>query len=1059
MSDRAGTPAGVGWSTVLAWLATVIAPPALAGGVWSQFVVHHALLALGYFVAYETAVAIAGFAAVIVREISHRWQGRLTEKLDLAIRRRVSRFEDHYREFLLAGLRFVDLKGLATIGPFTPELDEVFVDVSLVFRPPHLISQGVLGDQAGTERRPLSEFIGQRRPTVLAVVGAPGSGKTTLLRHTARNVCMHAGSLGRTGRDLPILLYLRDHASVIATDPTVSLAALVRSTLGPLAANEAQGWFEQRLRNGRCLILLDGFDEVARQSDRAKVADWVERQVRQYPTNDFVISSRPHGYQSAPITGAEVVQVCGFTSTQVESFIHGWYLAVERHSTGVDSVDIETRARTGSVDLLQRLDQAPALYDLTVNPLLLTMIANVHRYRGALPGNRADLYSEICQVMLWRRQDAKNLASQMNGGKKETVLRSLAYSMMNDRIADLGRDDIITVIKPELRRQSRTVTAEDFLAEVVTSGLLVERETEQFSFAHHTFQEYLAAAYIREKGLVGVLADTVGDPWWRETTLLYAARSDADPIITACITANNVPAIALAFDCVDQDSAFDPSLHAQLDDLLNSAFTAGSEPERRRLMTGVLLTRRLGKQTRAPDGTRLCAKAVTRDIYNLFLGDIHIPEPDSHIWARTPDEIIKGVRGSDAISFLDWANSVSGGISRYRLPTVSALNSRVQQPKVGQGPAEGIYAAWADDGTLNRTQAPVLWVPPGERHPHEMGYSAVANYLQSDLEKSLPSVVFSFLGPRLLSMSSVITNLISANQRLRDAINDPERLDDPESVGSRAADAAMKRLGKFNYDFSKADDLVHPSASEIGRDFQFALYIALARRLARARNLAVELRQNIPANSGRARELVNELAGARDRVRSFSTSLALGRSTFDGFNNDDYLMPQILRKSISAAIEECDHGDDFLSFFSGWFAKRAGIGDGSWRVNPDDMANNLNEAVASFLASMPAGSNDHPVFWMSATARRLKVEAESVFTRSAPASRDVSASIRLSALVLAGEIDEFELSTTGDRSWRVLPPPSKVGDMFREVAAAITWLERRQNGQDLATEVIMLAVD
>ena len=36
---------------------------------------------------------------------------------------------------------------------------------------------------------------------------------------------------------------------------------------------------------------------------------------------------------------------------------------------------------------MRRLKQAPALYDLTVNPLLLTMIANVHRYRGTLPGS------------------------------------------------------------------------------------------------------------------------------------------------------------------------------------------------------------------------------------------------------------------------------------------------------------------------------------------------------------------------------------------------------------------------------------------------------------------------------------------------------------------------------------------------------------------------------------------------------------------------------------------------------------------------------------------------
>ena len=74
---------------------------------------------------------------------------------------------------------------------------------------------------------------------------------------------------------------------------------------------------------------------------------------------------------------------------------------------------------------------------LDCHPLLLTMIANVHRYRGALPGSRADLYSEICQVMLWRRQDAKNLAQPIGGDKKEAILRGLAHTMMERRVSDL----------------------------------------------------------------------------------------------------------------------------------------------------------------------------------------------------------------------------------------------------------------------------------------------------------------------------------------------------------------------------------------------------------------------------------------------------------------------------------------------------------------------------------------------------------------------------------------------------------------------------------------------
>jgi hypothetical protein len=43
-------------------------------------------------------------------------------------------------------MRRIDTKGLATVGPYTPELDEVFVDVGLVPRAPHQVPGGVLAD-------------------------------------------------------------------------------------------------------------------------------------------------------------------------------------------------------------------------------------------------------------------------------------------------------------------------------------------------------------------------------------------------------------------------------------------------------------------------------------------------------------------------------------------------------------------------------------------------------------------------------------------------------------------------------------------------------------------------------------------------------------------------------------------------------------------------------------------------------------------------------------------------------------------------------------------------
>ncbi|MGH8922677.1 MAG: NACHT domain-containing protein, partial [Actinomycetes bacterium] len=171
------------------------------------------------------------------------------------------------------------------------------------------------------------------------------------------------------------------------------------------------------------------------------------------------------------------LQVRSFTDDQVTRFVLGWYLAVERHSTGATGHDLELRAEAAADDLLRRLAAAPALYELTINPLLLTMIAIVHRHCGALPGSRADLYGQICQAMLWRRQEAKTLPVLPEGKKKEAVLGRLAFAMMCWLVCDLPRADVLTEIRPGLRRMSRQLTAEEVLTDIVSNGLLIERET------------------------------------------------------------------------------------------------------------------------------------------------------------------------------------------------------------------------------------------------------------------------------------------------------------------------------------------------------------------------------------------------------------------------------------------------------------------------------------------------------------------------------------------------------------------------------------------------------
>lgn len=370
---------------------------------------------------------------------------------------------------------------------------------------------------------------------------------------------------------------------------------------------------------------------------------WVDEQIAQYPGNDYVITSRPHGYRTTPLAGADVLQVCQFTDQQVTRFLHGWYLAVEQPGSGTND-DAVRRARTAAEDLLQRLRDAPGLYDLTVNPLLLTMIAIVHRERGALPGSRADLYAEICQVLLCRRRQVP--------GDQKRVLQELACTMMQRRIRDLARTDVLTIVGSVLPT-SPTLTIEGFLNEVASSGLLIERENGIYAFVHQTFQEYLAAAHIWETGAISVLTGAVSDPWWRDAILLYVARADAGPVVEACLADGTVSALALAFDCADQAGELAPQLRARLDGLLADVGDPNIDPERRRLIAGVMITRHLGYRTRVASSGYLCLRPISIGIYDLFLDDVRargeerMPDCPDPPKPRAEGEVAVGMRGSD----------------------------------------------------------------------------------------------------------------------------------------------------------------------------------------------------------------------------------------------------------------------------------------------------------------------------------------------------------------------------------------------------------------------------
>ncbi len=392
--------------------------------------------------------------------------------------------------------------------------------------------------------------------------------------------------------------FLREHIKTIVGKEPPHLAELVQAHFANAKSyphlDPPQSWFTSQLRRGRCLVMLDGLDEVARQNQREKVSAWVNEQIRLYPRCPFILTSRPQGYYSAPLDKVHVLSVQPFNYQQVKRFVHAWYLENETLSTGKDDPGVRQQAEQGAHDLLERLRGLPALNDLTVNPLLLTMIAMVHRYRGQLPGRRIELYAEICDVLLGHWRKAKGIQDSLTAAQKRVALQPLAGAMMKRRLRQIGATAAMAVMAELL--QSVNVKGEDaasFLPDLqASSGLLQESELGEWRFAHLTFQEYLAAAYFLEHCEELNFSELVDDSWWHETLRLYAAQGNATALVRACLAKDTVSALSLAADCLDEAKQLDNAVRQALEQKL-IADLESDDPARRKLAAEVKLHRRL----------------------------------------------------------------------------------------------------------------------------------------------------------------------------------------------------------------------------------------------------------------------------------------------------------------------------------------------------------------------------------------------------------------------------------------------------------------------------------
>lgn len=272
--------------------------------------------------------------------------------------------------------------------------------------------------------------------------------------------------------------------------------------------------------------------------------DFVRRHDQGGPrgTNRFMLTSRIAGYRSAPLTGIggkpfAHYMVQEMDDGQIKRFLERWCRAVEDAQT--PDLAEETRQATAQREIdgiLGEVQKTPGVRRLAANPLMLRVLALIHRTGARLPQKRVELYKLAADTLAhtWRPAQGVPTMALVEERYLTPLLGKLAYWIHLNKPTGIATErEVYEILGAEwarIRRLDLETQWEEIQGEVQKfltavrehTGLFVERAPKRYGFMHLTFEEYYAARHLvaRRRDATKLIRRHLHDPRWEEPILL-----------------------------------------------------------------------------------------------------------------------------------------------------------------------------------------------------------------------------------------------------------------------------------------------------------------------------------------------------------------------------------------------------------------------------------------------------------------------------------------------------------------------------------------------------------
>ena len=322
----------------------------------------------------------------------------------------------------------------------------------------------------------MKAFGTHRKDSLVLIEGRPGSGKTTLVHKISND--WSTGNPILVGANLLFLVSLRLLSKM---NRNIGMADILRLFYHNEAlARKALEHIQNCNGEGVCFI-LDGLDEYSEKDSESIIFQLINKVY--LPLSMVIVASRPIATAELRLECKMRLEVLGFLKEEIFKYVEHYFSSASGSAESMKSF----------------LSEHPNILQMCYLPVHATMVCFLHdRMGGSLPHTETGIYQHFVRLTLQRNTNQNFTVSE-----KPWSIDSLpSYTkLFFDNICELAFHMTISheqIFAEERLSFSDEVPVDDPAHGLVTidfvSGLYGFQKL--YTFAHLTFQEYLAAYHI-----------------------------------------------------------------------------------------------------------------------------------------------------------------------------------------------------------------------------------------------------------------------------------------------------------------------------------------------------------------------------------------------------------------------------------------------------------------------------------------------------------------------------------------------------------------------------------